>query len=895
MKKNADNRPLSLECEALEERQMLSSVDVFAAGFMNDETIELQIDGQVVQTWTDIGGDAENGVFQKYSYNTTDSIDPSQIRIAFTNDNYDPENGIDRNVRIDKIVVNGETIETESADVFSTGTWKAEDGIVAGFRQSEILHVDGFFEYPSREVTHAGSEIEIRVRGDEGTEQFNLLIKGEVVGTFNATQYFQTVRFTASESVSADDVRIEFINDDFRPDEGVDANLTVDFIKIDGEKFETEGSAVFSNGSYLAADGIVDGFGRSEQLNINGFFQYSNGGYVGSELEIIARGDEGTELFNLIIGGDVVETFAVTQQFQTFRYTSRGPITPSDVRIEFVNDEFDVANSIDANLIVDFITIDGVRIDAEDPSVFSSGSFLTADGIVPGFGRSDTLHVNGFFQFGGDANLDSDGDGKLNSVDHDDDNDGISDDEEASLGTNPLAADSDGDGIQDGTELGRTHGTPDSFGGTISFQPDADPTTTTNPLVADTDADGLTDGEEDSNFDGASPRTIGGTGTSGSGETDPTNFDTDGDGLFDGEEVNNIGSNPLDTDTDDGTVGDGVEVAQGTNPVNNPSDDILADTDGDGINDTVDTDDDNDGLTDDEEAGLGTNPLLGDTDGDGIQDGTELGRTNAGPDSFGGPISFRPDADPTTTTNPLAADTDGDGLTDGQEDPDFDGASPRTIGGTGTTGSGETDPNNADTDADGLTDGAEVNNIGSNPLDTDTDDGTVGDGVEVANGTDPVNTPGDDVPTQILNPTNTDNLQDSGGVNAFRAYTTELVTLANGDLVMISSERGSSSTGIASYKIDNTPGSPTYGQIIGTVPTGDGGVDLGARIDAIAGSAANGFGTPADMAALTLDNGRTFVYVADYSDAIGIAEVNPRWFLDQSWQNHQHGFVATTG
>ena len=29
------------------------------------------------------------------------------------------------------------------------------------------------------------------------------------------------------------------------------------------------------------------------------------------------------------------------------------------------------------------------------------------------------------------------------------------------------------------------------------------------------------------------------------------------------------------------------------------------------------------------------------------------------------------------------------------------------------------------------------------------------------------------------------------------------------------------------------------------------------------------------MAALTLDNGRTFVYVADYSDAIGIAEVNP--------------------
>ena len=121
-------------------------------------------------------------------------------------------------------------------------------------------------------------------------------------------------------------------------------------------------------------------------------------------------------------------------------------------------------------------------------------------------------------------------------------------------------------------------------------------------------------------------------------------------------------------------------------------------------------------------------------------------------------------------------------------------------------------------------------------MDTDTDDGTVGDGVEVTNGTDPVNTPDDDAPTQILNPVNTDNLQDSGGINAFRAYTTELVTLANGDLVMISSERHSPDPGIASYKIDNTPGSPTYGQIIGTVPTGDGSVDLGARIDTIAGS-----------------------------------------------------------
>ena len=832
--------PLQFECESLEDRLMLSAVEIYAAGTTNQETIELQIDGQTVATYESIGGDADAGEFVKLTYQSETPIDSGQIRIAFTNDLYDRVNGIDRNVRIDKIVVNGETIETESADVFSTGTWKPEDGITPGFRESEILNGDGFFQYPSRSVA-TGSEIEIRVRGHEGTERFNLIIAGEVVGTFDASTDFQTIRFTANGTVSADDVRIEFINDDFRPDESVDSNLTIDFITIDGVRFETddpsvfstgsflpedgvvpgfgrsetlnsngffqyssstvgqgstidirvrgdegteqfnliiggqvvgtfdattefqtirfladstvsaddvriefindqfepdqnidanlivdfieidgvrfesESPATFSTGSFLPADGIVPGFGRSDTLNGNGFFQYSTGGFVGSVLEIVARGDEGTEQFNLIIGGQVVETFSVTQQFQTFRFTSRTPIAPGDIRIEFINDEFEPSQGIDANLVVDFINLDGTRIDAEDPSVFSNGSFLAIDGIVPGFGRSDTLNVNGFFQFGGDGGVDLDGDGIENSIDTDDDNDGLSDDEEASLGTNPLVADSDGDGLQDGTELGRTTGTPDSFGGTVSFQPDADPTTTTDPLAADSDGDGLTDGQEDPNFDGASPRSLGGTGSVGSGETDPTLADTDGDGLSDGDEVNVIGSDPLDTDTDDGTVGDGVEVGQGTNPVNDPTDDILSDTDGDGRPDNVDNDDDNDGLTDDEEAALGTDPLLGDTDGDGLQDGTEFGRTSASPDSFGGPVSFRPDADPATTTDPLAADTDGDGLTDGQEDPNLDGASPRVIGGTGNTGAGETDPNNADTDGDGLSDGDEVNVIGSNP------------------------------------------------------------------------------------------------------------------------------------------------------------------------------------
>ena len=923
------NEEFCINLESLEDRLMLSTVDVFAAGVTNEETIELQIDGQTVQVWENIGGDAYAGEFEKFTFQASENVDPSQIRVAFVNDLYDPAAGIDRNVRIDKIVVNGQTTETESSSVFSTGTWKPEDGIQPGFRQSEYLQGNGYFQYGQGGGGSVdGSKIDIVVRGDEGTEKFNLLIKGQVVGTYDVTTNFQTISYTHNGSFTADDVRIEFINDAWDPAQGIDANLVVDRIVVDGEVFETEDPSVFSTGSWTEADGIQPGFGRSERLNINGYFQYSQGGggsVDGSKIDIVVRGDEGTEKFNLLIKGQVVGTYDVTTNFQTISYTHNGSFTADDVRIEFINDAWDPAQGIDANLVVDRIVVDGEVFETEDPSVFSTGSWIEADGIQPGFGRSERLNINGYFQYAsknnpgpsnqapvarkdyytveqgqtvvgnvGDNDFDPDGndnnlvfklltqpafgqimfnadgsftytadsnntgdivfdysvtdekgartvqeacitvtpkvdrsdfdqDGKIDSVDTDDDNDGLLDTEEAGLGTDPFNRDSDGDGLQDGTELGRTSAGADSFGGPVSFRPDADPSTTTNPLNADTDGDGLTDGQEDTNFDGSSPNTIGATGTSGSGETDPNNPDTDGDGLRDGDEVNNIGSDPLDVDTDDGGLWDRDEVVQGSNPVNNPADDFPSgDNDQDGKPDNVDQDDDNDGIPDAEEAGLGTDPLNPDTDGDGLQDGTEVGRTQGTPDSFGGPVSFRPDADPSTTTNPLNPDTDGDGLRDGQEDPNLDGASPRTIGGTGTTGSGETDPNNPDTDGDGLTDGDEVNNIGSDPLDTDTDDGTVPDGVEVnQQGTNPVNNPGDDVLTdtdQDGRPDNIDTDDDNDGILDVDEPTfgtdpldpdTDDDGILDGTEVGVTSAGPDSFGGPISFRPDSDPGTTT--------------------------------------------------------------------------------------
>jgi len=175
---------------------------------------------------------------------------------------------------------------------------------------------------------------------------------------------------------------------------------------------------------------------------------------------------------------------------------------------------------------------------------------------------------------------------------------------------------------------------------------------------------------------------------------------------------------------------------------------------------TGQTDTDGDGLTDADESGVyGTNPAVADTDAGGVHDGHEI--TN-GTNPLNGTDDYSPAADADGDgltyaeelelgTDPAKADTDGEGLPDGDEvhiygtDPlktntDKDGINDRVeILWKGT------DPLNPDTDGDGLTDGEEASQsgLGTNPLKADTDGGGTDDGVEVTNGTDPLN-PQDD-------------------------------------------------------------------------------------------------------------------------------------------------------
>ncbi len=213
-------------------------------------------------------------------------------------------------------------------------------------------------------------------------------------------------------------------------------------------------------------------------------------------------------------------------------------------------------------------------------------------------------------------------------------------------------------------------------------------------------------------------------GVSASGTTNPTvvngetvnALDTDGDGLTDSLEIQ-LNLDPVNADTDGDGINDGLDqfpadaqcsadTDSQTDPVNdNPI--LVADepvVDEPVVDDPIDVnlDSDADGLTDQRETELGTDPMNADTDADGVgdaedqfpNDGTET--TDANGDGLG------------DNANPVVIDTDADGLPDDRE---------LELG---------LDPTNPDTDADGFADG--VDRFPNDPLaNADSDDDGVPD------------------------------------------------------------------------------------------------------------------------------------------------------------------------
>ena len=270
---------------------------------------------------------------------------------------------------------------------------------------------------------------------------------------------------------------------------------------------------------------------------------------------------------------------------------------------------------------------------------------------------------------------DTDGDGVADCVDADDDNDGVSDADEVAAGSNPLNAASTPevcDGVDNDLDQIVDEGFPDTDGDGIAdcIDPDDD-----NDGVAD--ADEVAAGSDPLNA-ASTPEVCDGLDNDLDQLMDEGFPDTDGDGIAD----------CVDPDDDNDGVADADEVAAGSDPLNAAStpevcdgldndldqivDEGFPDTDQHETANCVDTDDDNDGVSDADEVAAGSDPLNPastpetcdgvDNDLDGLVD-------EGFPDTDGDGVADCVDQE---TCDGL--DNDGDGLMDdGFPDTDGDG------------------------------------------------------------------------------------------------------------------------------------------------------------------------------------------------------------------------------
>ena len=212
----------------------------------------------------------------------------------------------------------------------------------------------------------------------------------------------------------------------------------------------------------------------------------------------------------------------------------------------------------------------------------------------------------------GAPELDDGIDNDCNGVSEDDDTDGdgITDEDELDLGTDPEDPDSDGDGVWDGVEVEDVEDPLDTDGdGTI------------DALDTDDDGDGiLTEDETGDTEPGSEIEEY--LDSDGDGTPDFRDTDSDDDGFLDEDE--------RDVDTDADGIPDYLDLDSDGDSVPDERE-LDNDSDGDGKDDRIDTDDDGDGLPSEFEGevdtdGDGTPDYLDvDSDDDGRDDAIELG------------------------------------------------------------------------------------------------------------------------------------------------------------------------------------------------------------------------------------------------------------------------------
>ncbi len=388
-----------------------STITVHARGRLGTEGLALELNGELVATWTDIATSSE-----PYSHRISEPMTVDRLRVHSVG-----QSGWPASLIIDKIEIDGVDYESEAATTRSLGSWTSATGCDEGHKRSEWLQcTDAWFEYPDAVGTalagpvvsppSTGSPvgvIAIDARGRLGTEGLELRLNGDTVASWpNVPNSQSTFSYSVPEALTVEAIQVALVGG------GWPESLIVDKIEIDGVEYQSEASATKSRGSWTAATGCGVGYKVSEWLQCAGaYFEYEQavGTEIGappevskppatppgpegqsSTIAIYARGSQGTENMELLVNGQIVGSWTVGGQTAVYESLIEERTTVDTMHVAFTNDGG--WPGADRNLIVDRIEIDGEVYESESVGTRSVGSWAAADGCGEGYKRSEWLH-----------------------------------------------------------------------------------------------------------------------------------------------------------------------------------------------------------------------------------------------------------------------------------------------------------------------------------------------------------------------------------------------------------------------------------------------------------------------------------------------------------------------
>ncbi len=146
--------------------------------------------------------------------------------------------------------------------------------------------------------------VNVRARGATGQEQIQLRVDGVTKATWNVTTALQTYRYVHPTSVGANSLRVYFVNNG-NTSTGADKNVIIDYVDVNTQRFQTETSTTFSDGSWTSTTDCAPGYKASEWLHCDGYMQYATGNAgnvtspTSSLVAVNARGSTGELLIRV--------------------------------------------------------------------------------------------------------------------------------------------------------------------------------------------------------------------------------------------------------------------------------------------------------------------------------------------------------------------------------------------------------------------------------------------------------------------------------------------------------------------------------------------------------------------------------------------------------------------